>query len=235
MPNYCDFTLKAAGPVEQTNAFVAHWNGLLRDTSGANRDNPAEFIERILDFRAAYPEVPQTPIPYYDNKRMGCVIDNGLVRIEAVSNWRPPLQLISAMSARWPDLEFVLSCIVEHELYETWCFRAGEISIIDLWTRNIQAHEDDEPDSWFVRNGELLNWPEWHAVNWTEKVWVDPMPDWAVKPYAQDQDELDFASMVKTADEIVGFIEDTMPPDYFSITPASSRRDENEQSTCPTP
>ena len=200
MADYCDLTLKAAGPVQQTEAFASHWNGLLKDMS---TPDPAGFIGKILEFHTEYPGVPEKPVPYYDRDYMGCVIDNGLVRIDAISNWRPPLELVSAMSARWPDLEFVLSCSVEHEMYETWHFRAGAIAIIDLWTTNIQAHEDDEPDSWYVRNGELLNWPNWHTAQWNGKVWVHPMPQWAVEPYLPAEDPMD--TVEKAAEEIVGF------------------------------
>jgi hypothetical protein len=64
------------------------------------------------------------------------------------------------MSTRWPELEFVMQCTVEHALHERWHFKAGEVAIIDLWVTNIQAHEDEEPESWFVRDGKLLKWPE---------------------------------------------------------------------------
>lgn len=161
---------------------------MLRDAKGGPDQNG--FTAKILDYRTEYPVVPDSDfVPYYDNAYMGCRIENGLIVIDAVANWGPPLSLLCAMSARWPELEFVMGCSVEHELHERWHFKAGEVAIIDLCVTNIQAHEEDEPDRWFVRDGKLLKWPDWHRTQWTGQVYTQRMPDWAFIPDSDDEDD----------------------------------------------
>ncbi len=201
MPNYCTFTLKAAGPAEEIEACAANWNSMMRDGNSGPEENGVVIF--FLDFRTDYPEVPEDePVPYYDRDYMGCKIENGMLHISAIANWGPPLTLIGAISSRWPNLEFVLGCTVEHELNERWYFKSGEIAVIDLWHVDIQAHEDEEAESWYVRKGDLLRWPESHRVQWKHKVYTHPLPDWVVVP-ASDQDSL--AIMEKEAEKVLGF------------------------------
>ena len=206
MPNFCTFTLRAAGPGNQVEAYATHWNAMMRETKSGPDANG--FTVSILDFRPEYPGIPEKePTPYYDCEYMGRKIENGHVRIEAISNWEPPLCLVSAMSARWQDLEFVLDCTVEHERHESWHFKAGDIAIIDLWLEDIQAHEDEEAESWFVRNGEVLRWPEWHIIQWKKTVYGHPLPQWAVDPDSnKEEDPLE--KMEREAEKVVGFYDD---------------------------
>lgn len=202
MPNYCSFRLRASGPREDIEGFAAEWNVMLRETTSGPDANG--FTTKILDYRAEYPEVPESdPVPYCDCDYMGCRIENGLVVIDAVTNWRPPLNLICSMSARWPELEFVLCNSVEHELNEAWHFRAGEVAIIDLWFEKFLAHEDEESEAWYVRDGKLLKWPDSHEIQWTGQVHTHQMPDWAFIP---ESDIL----MQEAAEGIVGDFESFM-------------------------
>jgi len=210
MPNYCDFRLRGSGPVHDLEGFASHWDGMLRDAKGEPDQN--SFTTRILDYRTEYPEVPESEfVPYYHNAYMGCRIENSLVFIDATSNWGPPVSLLCAMSTRWPELDFVMQCTVEHELHESWHFKAGEVAIIDLWVTNIQSHEDEEPERWFVRDGKLLKWPDWHTVKWTGQVYTQRMPDWALIPASTDgKDGLTLMQLTEAADEIVGDFESFM-------------------------
>jgi hypothetical protein len=203
MPNYCDFRLRCNGPVQCLEGFAAHWDGMIRDLK--DDLDPNGLKTRILDYRIEYPEVPESDfVPYYDRAYMGCKIENGLVVIDAISNWGPPIRLLCAMSSRWPELEFVLQCTIEHELNERWHFKVGEVSIIDLWVVDIQAHEDDEPERWFVRDGKLLFWPDWHTIQWTEEVYTQRIPEWAFIP---ETTEVEFLLMQEAAERIVGDFE----------------------------
>lgn len=207
MPNYCDFRLRGNGPVQYMEEFTAHWEGMLRDAKG--EPDPNGFTTRILDYRIEYPEIPESDfVPYYDSAYMGCRIETGLVVIDAISNGGPPISLLCAMSSRWPDLEFVLQCTVEHELHERWHFKVGEVAIIDLWVTNIQAHEDDEPERWFVRDGKLLFWPDWHTIQWKEEVYTQRIPEWAFIP--ETTEVADLMLMQEAAERIVGDFESFM-------------------------
>ncbi len=206
MANYCVFTIKAAGPDEQLQAIRANWDGMLRDFSKPDQNG---FVGRWLDFSVEYPILPKdTRRPYYDQDYMGCNINNGLLNISAISNWEPPHDFMSAMSARWPEVEFVVSCTIEHERYETWHFQAGDISIIELWLDDIQAHEDEESERWYVRDGVLLVWPEWHPIQWKETVFLHALPEWVIEEYEPSCDDgQTLEEMEEAVDKIVGEVE----------------------------
>ncbi len=205
MPNFCKYSIRLAGPEKQATSFAAHWDGLMRD---CNQEPDANgYCVRFLDFKAEYPEVPEKPVPYYGKNHMGCKIKNGIVEIDAVSYLGPPLDLIVAMSARWPDLEYVLTCTVVdgyYDIYEQWFFKDGDIASIALCVSNIHAADVDEVESWYVRDGQLFHWPEWHPVVWKEKVSTHPLPKWAVT----FESHIDWLTeMERDAEKIVGFVD----------------------------
>lgn len=197
MQNFVLFSLTVKG--DKTNEFREHWDSMLTETAPSKSG-----VSHILDYRKKYLNVPPDEnAPYYDQKDMGCRIDpSGILRIDAVCNWRAPLFLISAMSAKWADLEFALTCSIEHELYECWHIHGGNVSICEMFFESIFAEEDDLP-AWFVRDGALIKWPDWHPFQWVNDVFLHPLPRWAKEPYEKKIHNETYR-LEQAAEEIIG-------------------------------
>lgn len=179
MSNFVSLTLMAKGP--RIEEFRDHWDGMLKEIPADLE--PGSMATHILDYREAYPEVPDYFEPYYDRHCPGSTISNGVLQIYACSSWRPPHVLISEMSARWPDLEFVQRSCIEYEECEAWYFQAGEASVIDLVT-DMRTHEE-----WHVRNGVLLNWPKWFEFRPCGPITFHQLPRWAGRWGFPDTDD----------------------------------------------
>lgn len=177
MANDVYLNLKVNGP--RIEEFRDHWDSVINETP-AEPPEPTmpELVCRCLETSNAYPDVFYYT-PYYASygrRRMGCSIEGGILEIRACCDWRPPIMLIDAMSARWPDLEFVLESNIEFEMYETWHFQAGKQSLIEVLTAPPRT-----PIEWHVREGVFLNWPDWFACQGAKEVHFRPFPQWATE------------------------------------------------------
>jgi hypothetical protein len=100
--------------------------------------------------------------------------EDGTLKISAVSNWDPPLNILEAISKKWPCVEFFLCCTIEHEVYERWHIQNGECAIVDRFCDDLRGGKR----SWLVKDGFLFgDWREWASMQWisgTPITWTPP-------------------------------------------------------------
>lgn len=171
MPNFVENRIEAFGDMSDLVEVKTHWDGMMV----SHLAQSPGFQPQVMDFASEYPDLDKKiACPYYDDERHGTRINDGTLKIYAVSNWDPPLDLLEAISERWPSVEFFLSCTIEHEHYERWRIQDGDCAIVD------RLYDDFRNDtrSWFVKDGFLFgNWQEWASGQWVSGVphtWTPP-------------------------------------------------------------
>ena len=171
MPSYVENTITAFGKLADLAQVKKHWDGMM--VSQPSHD--PMFQPQVMDFTSEHPDLDcKSGCPYYDSERHRTRISNGALKISAVSNNDPPLNILEAISERWPGVEFVLSCTIEHELHERWRIQNGDCAIVDRCFHDIRSGTR----SWVVKDGFLFgDWQEWASRQWVSGVpqtWTPP-------------------------------------------------------------
>lgn len=146
MPNFVESTIKATGTLADLEQVKQHWDGMMV----SHPSQQPGFQLQVMDCASEHPDLDKKSArPYYDNEYHGTRISDDTLMISAVSNWDPPLDLLEAISQRWPGVEFFLSCTIEHEVYERWRIQNGDCAIVERFFDDIQ----NGTRSWFVKIG----------------------------------------------------------------------------------
>src|SRR4051794_12923552 len=135
--NICEFTLRVYGPVWELDQFFTAVE------QSAPVAMPGHFVLEL------YPESEEWCVlmPWYyadgqqikDGRPARKVADS--VLLEGESRWTPPTWLIEASSAQFPSLAFDLRCTTEHELYQHFTAKDGQVNQREEQLVNLQTDE----------------------------------------------------------------------------------------------
>ena len=125
MPNICSFTLRVSGPSIQRRQFrVSLEKHVQRITNGPWA---GEFV--VILPPQVWGKLEDTffwGVPSTDTE--GFIRSNeDALEVRGESKWSPPLEWLERASHLFPDLDFEISSLTEHEMYERWTAHDGEV------------------------------------------------------------------------------------------------------------
>ena len=164
MANVCEFGLAVKGSESTLNELKAFLSTALEPCPGGY------YGEFVLMLNQLWPDINKDENHYFvglDCYReegqpiVGPILEDGIhnLYLGGASKWCPPLGLMDRLSTMFPDLTFSLHGTTEHEQVEEWTGKAGELTVVEMWSRWLRGYVSIV----YVRNGEDLDPPEFEG------------------------------------------------------------------------
>ena len=177
MANVCDFTITVTGPVEDLQQikdflkpaieaceggyygeYILNVEGLLPSSAEAHRWlaltgkyrgkdwNLAENVDDLFEFSNIQNAT--------DEQNDESITSQSCVQFGGASKWCPPLDFVAELSKKFPELQFDCSGTTEHEEYECWEGRNGELAELEYVFTNLP---DGEIETWRYSGENILH------------------------------------------------------------------------------